>query len=214
METPVCTVKVACHRISGQRVAIKIINKKKLIESKNTQYYEEAKTLISCRHANIIRYVESFETKEEVFIATEYQSGGDLVDHVNKHWNGTYLSEKAVKPLALGIAKGLSYLHKRNIIHRDIKPENVVLTHDRATDTIPQIVDFGFAKKLDQRGVCTGVIGTLPFVAPEVIQRKPYSFSSDVWSYGCLIYGLLTGNHPLLTARITTSDQMRRVIQT
>ena len=213
MRTLVCTVKRACHKMTGKRMAIKIINKKKLQQSKLTQYYEEAKVLVSCRHSNIVKLVEAFETKEEAFIVTEYQSGGDLVDHINKHWNRAYLSEEAVKPLARGIASGLNYLHKRNIIHRDIKPENVVLTHDRATDTVPQIVDFGFAQKLDKSGVCTGVVGTLPFVAPEVIQRKPYSYSSDVWSYGCLIYGLLSGDHPLLTTEVTSSNEMREVIQ-
>ena len=57
------------------------------------------------------------------------------------------------------------------------------------------------------------MLGTLPFVAPEVLQRKPYSYASDVWSYGCLIYGLLTGEHPLLTANVNSVDEMKAVFQ-
>ena len=213
MSTSICTVKLARHKVTGQRVAIKVINKKKLKESKQTQYYDEARLLIACRHSNIIRHVESFQTTELVFIATEYQPGGDLVDHMNKHWDKQNLSEEAVKPLARGIASGLKYLHKHNIIHRDIKPENVVLSRDSPKDTEPQIVDFGFAQKLDEDGICTGVVGTLPFTAPEILQRKPYSFSSDVWSYGCLVYGLITGDHPMLTATVNSSDEMREVFR-
>ena len=84
--------------------------------------------MASCRHPNIVRFVESFETNEEVYISTAFQAGGDLIHHINRHWNGANLDEASVKWLAFGIAKGLHYLHSHNIVHRDIKPENVVLT--------------------------------------------------------------------------------------
>ena len=120
------------------------------------------------------------------------------------------MPEKAVKPLVYGIAEGLKYLHKNYIVHRDMKPENIVLSVDRVKDTIPQIVDFGFARKLDKNNpTCQGVVGTIPYVAPEVLLRTPYSFSCDVWSFGILIYGLLSGDHPLLTTCNATFDDMR-----
>ena len=93
--------------------------------------------LAPCKHPNIVKFVESFETQDEVFIATEFQAGGDLIHHINRHWDGQHLPEKAVKPLAKGIALGLRYLHSHNIVHRDIKPENIVLTEDCIKDTVP-----------------------------------------------------------------------------
>ena len=84
--------------------------------------------MAKCRHPNIVRFVESFETKEEVYISTAFQEGGDLINHINEHWNGQNLPEDAVKELSFGIAKGLHYLHNNNIVHRDIKPENIVLS--------------------------------------------------------------------------------------
>ena len=117
-----------------------------------------------------------------------------------------------MKTLAHGIALGLRYLHSHNIVHRDIKPENIVLTEDCIKDSVPQIVDFGFARKLDKKGSCSGVVGTIPYVAPEILKRAPYSYSCDVWSYGCLVYGLLSGDHPLLTTCHASFDDMRKVI--
>ena len=115
--------------------------------------------------------MESFDTPSEVYIATEFQSGGDLIHYINKHWDGNFLPESAVKPLAVGIAQGLLYLHKNKIVHRDIKPENIVLAEDQKLAPTPQIVDFGFARRLDQEETCSGVVGTIPYIAPEVLTR-------------------------------------------
>lgn len=84
--------------------------------------------MAKCRHPNIVRFVESFETQDEVYIATAFQKGGDLINHINEHWGSQSLPEDAVKDLSFGIAKGLHYLHHNNIVHRDIKPENIVLS--------------------------------------------------------------------------------------
>ena len=100
----VCTVKVARHKSSGMAVALKIINKQNLKESKQSQYYHEASVLAPCKHPNIVKFVESFDTPNEVYIATEFQQGGDLINYINKHWQGNFLPEDAVKPLAAGIA--------------------------------------------------------------------------------------------------------------
>ena len=100
----VCTVKVARHKSSGMAVALKIINKQNLKDSKQSQYYHEASVLAPCKHPNIVKFVESFDTPNEVFIATEFQAGGDLINYINKHWQGNFLPEDAVKPLAAGIA--------------------------------------------------------------------------------------------------------------
>ena len=65
---------------------MKIINKSNLKESKINQYYKEASILAPCKHQNIVKFVESFDTPKDVYIATEYQAGGDLISHIIKHW--------------------------------------------------------------------------------------------------------------------------------
>lgn len=124
------------------------------------------------------------------------------------------MKENAVKDLAFGIAKGLHYLHNNNIVHRDIKPENIVLSEDRKSNPTPQIVDFGFARKMEKGGSCKGALGTLPYVAPEVLSRSPYGFSCDVWSFGVMIYGLISGDHPFLKHANVSFDDMREIFRT
>ena len=75
---------------------------------------------------------------------------------------------------------------------------------------MPKIVDFGFACRLDKEEACSGVVGTIPYIAPEVLARQPYTYSCDIWSYGCLVYGMLCGDHPLLSNCKVTFDDMRR----
>ena len=193
---------------------MKVINKRRLRESNGSQYYHEAAVMAQCRHPNIVRFTESFETEDEVYIATSFQKGGDLIHHINENWEGESLPEDAVKTLAFGIAKGLHYLHNHNIVHRDIKPENIVLTSNSKTDPTPQIVDFGFARRMEKGGSCKGALGTLPYVAPEVLSRKPYDFSCDVWSFGVMVYGLISGDHPFLKNANVNFDDMRQIFAT
>ena len=77
---------------------------------------------------------------------------------------------------------------------------------------MPQIVDFGFARKIEENEACRDVVGTIPYIAPEILRKRAYSYSCDVWSYGCLVYGLLSGDHPLLTACPASFDDMRQIL--
>ena len=167
--------------------------------------------MAQCKHPNVVKMTESFETEDEVYIATSFQKGGDLIQHINTHWDGQSLTEDAVKSLSFGIAKGLHYLHSHNIVHRDIKPENIVLSEDTKDSPTPQIVDFGFARKMEKGGSCKGALGTLPYVAPEVLSRRPYDFSCDVWSFGVMVFGLLSGDHPFLKSANVNFDDMRKI---
>ena len=89
--TPICSIKLAQHKVTGTKSAVKVINKQKLKESNGSQYYHEAAVMAKCRHPNIVRLVESFETEENVYISTAFQEGGDLINHINEHWEGRQL---------------------------------------------------------------------------------------------------------------------------
>lgn len=89
----------------------------------------------------------------------------------------------------------IKYLHSYGIVHRDLKLENVMMS-DNTETSVPKLVDFGLAKMIGPNELALEPFGTLGYVAPEVLQKKPYSFSCDLWSYGCIIYALLSGSLP------------------
>jgi serine/threonine protein kinase len=80
-------------------------------------------------------------------------------------------------------------------VHRDLKLENIMMS-DNSERSIPKVVDFGLAKIIGPNETATEPFGTLGYVAPEVLRKQPYSFSCDVWSFGCIIYAMLSGSLP------------------
>lgn len=81
------------------------------------------------------------------------------------------------------------------IIHRDLKLENIMMT-DNSESAMPKIIDFGLARVLAPTETSEEPYGTLGYVAPEVLKKDPYRFTCDLWSLGCLTYGLLSGALP------------------
>uniref|UniRef100_A0AAQ4QU53 IkappaB kinase n=1 Tax=Gasterosteus aculeatus aculeatus TaxID=481459 RepID=A0AAQ4QU53_GASAC len=94
-------------------------------------------------------------------------------------------------------SSALTYLHKKRIIHRDLKPENIVLQHGEKR-LIHKIIDLGYAKELDQSSLCTSFVGTLQYLAPELIEREKYTVTVDYWSFGTLVFECITGFRPFL----------------
>jgi serine/threonine protein kinase len=80
-------------------------------------------------------------------------------------------------------------------VHRDLKLENIMMS-DSTDKGIPKIVDFGLAKIIGPHETANEPFGTLGYVAPEVLKKQPYTFSCDVWSFGCIIYAMLSGSLP------------------
>jgi serine/threonine protein kinase len=90
---------------------------------------------------------------------------------------------------------GVQYLHSFGIVHRDLKLENVMMS-DSSNLAIPKIVDFGLSKIIGPNETAREPFGTIGYSAPEVLMQKPYSFSCDVWSIGCILYALVSGSLP------------------
>ena len=106
-----------------------------------------------------------------------------------------FISEAKIRNIIYQIVCGVKYLHSNNIMHRDLKPENILMTDISDTADI-RLLDFGLSKIVGNEEKCTEPYGTLSFVAPEVLQGKPYDKSVDLWSIGIITFLLLCGYLP------------------
>ncbi|XP_072619548.1 inhibitor of nuclear factor kappa-B kinase subunit beta isoform X8 [Vulpes vulpes] len=130
-------------------------------------------------------------------LAMEYCQGGDLRKYLNQFENCCGLREGAILTLLSDIASALRYLHENRIIHRDLKPENIVLQQGEQR-LIHKIIDLGYAKELDQGSLCTSFVGTLQYLAPELLEQQKYTVTVDYWSFGTLAFECITGFRPFL----------------
>ena len=187
------SVKLGVEKKTNQRVAIKIIKKEKTKESDIELVRNEIDIMKLCYHPYVVHLLDHFENGEYIFIVMEYIKGGSLTDYMkNNKFNFT---ERRAAELIYQIAKGIKYLHKYGIIHRDLKPDNIMLTEASDKGNI-KIMDFGLSKILGKKEKTTDGFGTLTFVSPEVLIRKPYNKEVDIWSLGVILYLMLSGDLP------------------
>ena len=187
------SVKLGVEKKTKERVAIKIIKKKKAKPSDIELVRTEIDVMKLCHHPNVVHLLDHFENAEYIFIVMEYIRGGRLTDYMKeKKFN---FSEKRAAELIYEIAVGVKYLHKYGIIHRDLKPDNIMLTEANDKGHI-KIMDFGLSKILGKKEKTSDGFGTLTFVSPEVLIRKPYNKEIDIWSIGVILYLMLSGDLP------------------
>uniref|UniRef100_A0A3B4B1B0 IkappaB kinase n=1 Tax=Periophthalmus magnuspinnatus TaxID=409849 RepID=A0A3B4B1B0_9GOBI len=136
-------------------------------------------------------------TNDLPLLAMEFCQGGDLRKHLNVLDNCCGMREGAVLILLQDISSALMYLHQKRIIHRDLKPENIVLQQGEKR-LIHKIIDLGYVKELDASSLCISFVGTLQYLAPELIERQRYTYTVDYWSFGTLVFECITGFRPFL----------------
>eukprot|EP00929_Paragymnodinium_shiwhaense_P069446 TRINITY_DN35015_c0_g1_i1.p1 TRINITY_DN35015_c0_g1~~TRINITY_DN35015_c0_g1_i1.p1 ORF type:complete len:498 (+),score=92.25 TRINITY_DN35015_c0_g1_i1:144-1637(+) len=157
----------------------------------------EVSMLAALKHPYIVRFRESFLEQRSVVIVMDYAEGGDLCGRIcSVRENQSTFSEALVVRWLTQTALALKYVHGRNIVHRDVKPQNIFLTKEddvRLGDFgISQVVDLLKAPKAVSKPCLQGgsVLGTPMYMAPEVCNEALYSFASDVWALGCIVYEL------------------------
>ncbi|KAG2230047.1 kinase-like domain-containing protein [Thamnidium elegans] len=142
-------------------------------------------------HKNMVQHVESFIWKNDVWIVMEYMEGGSLTDIVTQN----YMAEPEIATVCLQVLTGLAYLHAKGIIHRDIKSDNILIGMQGQI----KLSDFGYCAQIDtRRSKRTTLAGTPCWMAPEVIQRKEYGPSVDIWSLGITAIEMVEGTPPHL----------------
>lgn len=175
---------------SGQEVAVKVAA---ITDMGLDGWKTEVKSLRKLHHPNIIRLLGSVynETPLTYCLVLEYCAGGDLQNSLQKPTNPKFFFK-----IASDIAHGMAYLHNRGIIHRDIKPANVLINGDVSSNTVSaKVTDFGVAA-IEFKPDMTSETGTYRWMAPEVIRHHPYSEKADCYSYGILLWQLITREDP------------------
>eukprot|EP00977_Amphora_coffeiformis_P006560 scaffold1404_cov166-Amphora_coffeaeformis.AAC.27 len=188
------TVCRGTHRSTGRKVAIKCVLRKDLPPSDDAAIYDEVAILASLNHPHITPLIDFFDEKDCYFIVMELMSGGDLFDRIGEKKS---YSEADARDLIVKMLKAVAYCHVRKIAHCDMKPKNLLLMSDD-NDSFIKLADFGFAARVHEPKSLTKQCGTPFFVAPEILLRKGYDQQSDMWSVGCIIYLLLSGNLPFM----------------
>ena len=186
-------VKSGINKETKKPVAIKIMAKKNMDKSDMELAKVEIDILKIAQHPNIIKLYDVFENENYIYIIMEYCSGGDLLSYF-EHYEYE-LPEAKVCEIIHKLSMAIYYLHSYGIVHRDLKPENILMT-DLTSNADIRLLDFGLSKIVGNDEKCTEPYGTLSFVAPEVLQGKPYDKSVDLWSIGIITFLLLCGYMP------------------
>ncbi|KAL9644043.1 hypothetical protein ABK040_005511 [Willaertia magna] len=192
-------VKLGVHKDTGQKVAIKIINKKILTHKPHLKkkVEREIAVLKLMRHTHVIRLYDVLQTKKYLFLIMEYVEGGELFDYIVER--GRLTIEEAFH-FFKQIILGLEYCHQQLICHRDLKPENLLL--DRHKNI--KIADFGMASFMEEGNLLQTSCGSPHYASPEIVRGLPYNgMDADVWSMGVILYALVTGRLPFDDENLT-----------
>uniref|UniRef100_A0A7N5ZVF0 IkappaB kinase n=2 Tax=Anabas testudineus TaxID=64144 RepID=A0A7N5ZVF0_ANATE len=191
------------NKETEEQIAIKQC-RQELSERNRERWCLEIQIMKRLNHVNVVAAREVPEgmqktvaTNDLPLLAMEYCQGGDLRKYLNLLENCCGMREGSVLILLRDISSALTYLHNKRIIHRDLKPENIVLQQGEKR-LIHKIIDLGYAKELDQSSLCTSFVGTLQYLAPELIERQKYTVTVDYWSFGTLVFECITGFRPFL----------------
>ncbi|HVT41261.1 MAG TPA: serine/threonine-protein kinase, partial [Gemmatimonadaceae bacterium] len=203
------TVFLATDVRHEREVAIKVLNPELAATIGAERFEREIKLAAKLQHPNILGLYDSGNADGLLFYVMPFVRGESLRDRLERE--GQLPVEDAVQ-LALEVADALGYAHAQGIVHRDIKPENILLSNGHAL-----VADFGIARaateggaKLTQTGV---TMGTPSYMSPEQASGEPVGPSADIYSLGCVLYEMLSGERPFngATAQAILSKRFTEV---
>uniref|UniRef100_A0A1B6EJE7 Ribosomal protein S6 kinase n=2 Tax=Cuerna arida TaxID=1464854 RepID=A0A1B6EJE7_9HEMI len=174
---------------SGTLYAMKVLKKATLKVRDRMRTKMERNILVDVRHPFIVRLHYAFQTEGKLYLILDFLRGGDLFTRLSKE---VMFTEEDVKFYLAELALAVDHIHSLGIIYRDLKPENILLDADGHIS----LTDFGLSKlPLDDQQAYS-FCGTVEYMAPEIVNRKGHSFAADWWSFGVLMFEMLTGSLP------------------
>ncbi|XP_057962934.1 serine/threonine-protein kinase STY8-like [Malania oleifera] len=174
----------------SQEVAIKVLRPDRVNADMLREFSQEVYIMRKIRHKNVVQFIGASTLSPNLFIVTEFMSRGSVYDFLHKQ-RGSFKLPSLLK-VAIDVSKGMNYLHQNNIIHRDLKTANLLMDENK----VVKVADFGVARVQAESGVMTAETGTYRWMAPEVIEHRPYDHKADVFSFGIVLWELLTGELP------------------
>ena len=179
------TVFIGTNRKTGEKVAIKQLNATELIDYEIECLRRELAILTSLHHPRLVEFLGA-TSDAPYWIITKYIEKGSL----DKCLRSNSLGPTDLSRIAYQAAEGVAYLHSKNIIHRDIKSLNILINDSNEAF----VSDFGISRSMDV--TMTGKIGTFNYMAPEVIEKSKYSLKADTFSFGMMLWEMLTRTVP------------------
>ncbi|XP_067867545.1 ribosomal protein S6 kinase alpha-1 isoform X2 [Heterodontus francisci] len=175
---------------SGQLYAMKVLKKATLKVRDRVRTKLERDILVDVNHPFIVKLHYAFQTEGKLYLILDFLRGGDLFTRLSKE---VMFTEDDVKIYLAELALALDHLHSLGIIYRDLKPENILLDEEGHI----KLTDFGLSKEaVDHEKKAYSFCGTVEYMAPEVVNRRGHTHSADWWSYGVLMFEMLTGSLP------------------
>ncbi|XP_037330133.2 serine/threonine-protein kinase DCLK1 isoform X1 [Pungitius pungitius] len=183
-------VRKCRRRDSGQTLAVKIVERSKLI-GREHMMQNELSLLGSLCHPRIVRLFAHHHTHTHSYLVMELVSGGDLFEAISERGK---FPEAESGLMVSDVSEALNYMHCKSIVHRDLKPENLLIEHVSPGISRLKLGDFGLAMVVTEP-VFT-ICGTPTYVAPEILHETGYGVAVDVWALGIILYILLCGFPP------------------
>lgn len=184
----------ACQsRSTGKMYACKKLEKKRIKKRKGESMVLSEKLILQKINSRfVVNLAYAFETKDALCLVLTIMTGGDLKFHIYNMGGDPGFTEARSKFYSAEILLGLDHLHSNGIVYRDCKPENILLDDNGHV----RISDLGLALEIPEGEAVRGRVGTVGYMAPEVIDNEKYTFSPDYFSLGCLIFEMIEGRAP------------------
>eukprot|EP00406_Dinophysis_acuminata_P005082 CAMPEP_0179237378 /NCGR_PEP_ID=MMETSP0797-20121207/14408_1 /TAXON_ID=47934 /ORGANISM="Dinophysis acuminata, Strain DAEP01" /LENGTH=526 /DNA_ID=CAMNT_0020944655 /DNA_START=136 /DNA_END=1718 /DNA_ORIENTATION=- len=188
---------------TGEHFLAKCVSLADLTEHDQAFAHQEVFLLQALRHPLIVAYHDSFlvEGQDVLVIVMEYCDGGDLRMLINeKAKSGEHFSEDRVMTWFAQIVLALQFIHSEKVLHRDLKTSNIFLSKESYSI---KLGDFGISRVLEGTAdAAVTMVGTPYYMSPEVCRNEPYSWKSDVWSLGCVLYELCMLKHAFASSSL------------
>jgi NIMA (never in mitosis gene a)-related kinase len=200
------------RRISdNETVALKRISVDSVDAKAREKCLKEVKLLQSLDHPNVIKYLDSFITDDDLVIIVEWAAAGDLKRQLRKaQERGIGFEERVIWKYFSQMCQAMQHLREKRIMHRDLKPANIFLTLDGRV----KVGDLGLSRELSEHTVqAHSKVGTPLYMSPEVLRGDGYDFKSDIWSLGCLLYELAMLKSPFKSEGLNLYSLFQKISQ-